>query len=176
MAVKDKGLQRLDYFLEHWHTKRRPSKKRQYISEDAFDFLSLIRRWEEIVGSHLARVTIPLKNRDKCLVVLSDHPVFSQQLSFMQNDLIKKIVSVFPELKGKIERITFQINEAFFREKQHQFSRILKKEPHHPQTLHPQSPEYKKYAKEAMELFKSIENEEMRDSMVSLYIQLHIIG
>ena len=176
MALKKAGtLKRLDYFLEHWNAKKRlRSSKRRYIAEDAFDFLSLTRRWEEIVGKNLARMTIPLKNQGKCLVILSNHPTFSQQLSFMQRELIDKIVSTFPELKGKIEKVSFQVNEAFFQEKQKQFAHILKKKPHHLQSFHPQSPEYKKYAKEAAEIFGSIENEEIRNSMISLYIQLHI--
>ena len=138
-------------------------------SEQAsFDFITLIDHWEEIVGERLAKHTIPLKNQRKKLTILTNHPAFSQQLSFMEDVLVKKIAKLLPEMASQIKGLTFQTNSSFFEQK-HKFSEKRKKgtEP----SIHKFSPVYKERSKEAELLFNEVEDDEMNDSLKSIFIQ-----
>ena len=42
-------------------------------TEDAFNFIELIKVWPDIVGHKIAEHTIPLKNTYQTLVILSNH-------------------------------------------------------------------------------------------------------
>ena len=150
----------------------RPSKKiyRSKVDQSGFDFLSLIDRWEEIVGERLIKMTIPLKNQNGTLVILTSHPAIGQQLSFMEVELKKRIAEVFPSLKGKIKGIRYQMNSAFFEKKVEESSK-RKITSSSPKIFHPYSPEYRQYKKEAEELFSDIEDLEVKKSLTSLYIQ-----
>ena len=150
----------------------RPLKKfyRGKVPQSGFDFLSLIDRWEEVVGIRLIKMTIPLKNQNGILVILTSHPAIGQQLSFMEEEIKKRIAEVFPNLKGKIKGIRYQMNSAFFEKK---FSEAKKrkvtKSDH--QAINPYSPEYRKLKKEAEDLFSDVEDLELKKSLTSLYIQ-----
>lgn len=148
-----------------------PSKKSySKVPQSGFDFLSLIDRWEEIVGERLIKMTIPLKHQYGNLVILTSHPAIGQQLSFMEEELKKRIVEVFPSLKGKIKSIRYQMNSSFF-EKKTEESQKRKETFNSPKIFHPYSPEFRKYKKEADELFADVEDEEVKKSLTSLYIQ-----
>ena len=140
----------------------------------SFDFLSLIRRWDLVVGKQSAQMTIPLKMKGKTLIVLTTHSIHSQNLSYMHEDIIKKIASIFPRLKGKINRMGFQNNESFFRIKKEEWALRLKgqKDSPPPHRLHPQSPEYKKLKREGEDMAKVLSDQKLRNLVVSLYIQL----
>lgn len=142
-------------------------------STEAFDFLYLVQKWPDITGEMLAKHTIPIKNSRGVLTILTDHSAFSHQLSFMQEILIGKIVAVFPDLKGKIKKITFQVNSAFFQEKKKfaQSTINTKEEVKQSAAFHPQSPLFKALKKEALEQFSSIEDQEIKESLISIYIQ-----
>lgn len=148
------------------------SAKKPGFGQDSFDFLKLIEKWPEIVGPKLAQETTPLKNRYKTLTVLTRQPAFSQQISFMEELLKKKITQVFPSLLGKIDRINFQCNPQAF---QDQIQRVEKmgvtpSKPSAP-VLHPFSPEYKQLKREADQLFSQVEDEQIKESLLNLYIQ-----
>ena len=96
-------------------SKKKSFKEPLYTSDEIFDFFELISHWEEIVGENLASHTIPLKNTRKELTVLSDHPIYSQQLSLMDQLIIKKIIKFFPQLNKQIKTIKFQTNTSFFK-------------------------------------------------------------
>jgi len=150
----------------------RPAKKfyRSKVDQSGFDFLHLIDRWEEIVGERLIKRTIPLKNQNGILVILTSHPAIGQQLSFMEEQVKKRIAEVFPNLKGKIKSIRYQMNSSFF-EKKVEESKKRKVTSSSPEIFHPYSPEYRQYKKEADEIFFDIEDEEVKKSLTSLYIQ-----
>lgn len=149
----------------------RPEKKPGF-PQDSFDFLKLVEKWPEIVGAKLAQETTPLKNRYKTLTVLTRHAAFSQQISFMEEILKKKIVQVFPSLTGKIDRINFQCNPQAFNDQVQRIEKmgIAPAKQERP-VLHPYSPEYKQLKREADELFASIEDEQMKSSLLNLYLQ-----
>ena len=150
----------------------KPSKKiyRAKYDQTGFDFLSLIDRWEEIVGERLIKRTIPLKNQNGVLVILTSHPAIGQQLSFMEDQLKKRVGEVFPNLKGKIKGIRYQMNSSFFEKKVEESSK-RKVSSSSPKIFHPYSPEYRKFKKEAEEIFADIEDVEVKKSLTSLYIQ-----
>jgi predicted nucleic acid-binding Zn ribbon protein len=47
--------------------------------------------WENIVGTLLASHSIPVKISESSLIVNTDHPVYSNELSLMSVDVIEKI-------------------------------------------------------------------------------------
>ncbi|TNF03675.1 MAG: DUF721 domain-containing protein [Deltaproteobacteria bacterium] len=146
--------------------------KRKY-AQDSFDFLTLIKEWGEIVGPRLAEHTIPLKNSRKVLTVLSDHSAFSSQLSFLEQVLIKKVTDRFPSLQGKITKIVFQTNPRHFRDQFKATEPLKRKTETVEQITHKFSPADQKLLKEAEQMFSHIEDDEMKKSLTSLFVQFH---
>ena len=138
---------------------------------ESFNFLALIEKWEEVVGPRLAEHTIPLKNRNKTLTILSNHPAYGQQLSFMEKQLIKKITDAFPPLNNKIDRIIFQTNSSFFEERKKMVPKAKKQVVESTHKYHKYSPELKKLEKEADSLLQEIDDAEIRESLKSIFIQ-----
>lgn len=153
------------------------AKSRGAKATDVFDFLSLVRIWPEIVGPKLSQHTLPVKNSRGVLTVLTDHPAYGQELSFLQTVLIKKIEARFPSLKNQIKRLLFQNDPTFFVTKTNMMAKLgagnkdQEKKQEMVAKLHPHSPQVKAARKEAEENFKHIEDEEAKKSLVSLYIQ-----
>jgi hypothetical protein len=143
---------------------------------ELFDFLSLIARWEEIVGPKLAKVTVPLKNQKKVLTILTNHSGYSQTLSMMEETLKAKILKVFPELQGKVNRLNFIVSTQHFEQERldllkrasaHKTEEVKTKKQNH---LHPQSPKYKALKEEAKREFAEFD-EDIQEKLISLYIQ-----
>jgi len=132
-----------------------------------FDFLDLIKKWSEIVGPKLAQVTSPLKIKQDSLFVITKHSSYSQELSF-SSELIKKAVfKHFPNLKPIIKKLAFQTQESYFEQKLAKETILAQQIP----KLHPQSPRYKLLKLEAERLFGDIEDEALKTSMISIFIQ-----
>tara|TARA_R110000868_G_scaffold42895_5_gene144704 strand:+ start:4914 stop:5468 length:555 start_codon:yes stop_codon:yes gene_type:complete len=146
-------------------------------AKDVFDFLHLVKVWPQIVGQKLAKHTLPVKNSRGVLTVLTDHPAYGQELSFLQTVLIKKIEAQFPSLKNQIKRLLFQNDPSFFSTKTAMMAKLgagNKEEEAKKETAtkyHPHSPEVRAAKKEAIENFSHIEDEEARASLISLYVQ-----
>lgn len=139
---------------------------------ESFDFISLIKAWKEIAGDKLSEHTIPLKNQNGTLIVLSNHSAFANELSFMELPLKKKIFAKFPALEKSILNIKFIVDSTHFDRQYSQFLAPTEKQKKVEQNkLHPHSPEFKKLKRDAEEFFKSIEDAEIRERMISLYIQ-----
>ena len=168
-------LKKLSQYIEFDGPAPRSTKKESGKSvqiSDSFDFLSLIKAWREIAGEKLSEHTIPLKNQNGTLIVLSNHSAFANELSFMELPLKKKIFSKFPNLEKSIKNIKFIVDSTHFSKQYLQFvaptEKIKKKNEN---ILHPYSPEFRKLKKEAEELFSDISDLEIKESMISLYIQ-----
>lgn len=136
---------------------------------DSFDFLALIRSWSEIAGAKLAEHTIPLKNQNGTLVILSNHSAIAAELSYMELALKKKIFAKFPALEQSILSIKFIVDTTHFQTQYQQHIAPLEKKK--TQGLHPFSPEFRKLKKEAEELFSDMTDLELKEKMISLYIQ-----
>ena len=145
-------------------------KSRQ--KSDIFDFFELINNWDQVVGERLIKHTVPLKLTNKSLVVLTDHPVYSQQLSFMEMQLIAKIEKHFPKIQGEIKKIYFKADNNHFKKAMENKVKKEKVKVEVENKWHPQSPEYKKASKDADNLLKDIDDQEIKDSLKSLYLQL----
>lgn len=137
-----------------------------------FDFLALIKKWPLIVGPKLAPVTSPLRIRNDSLFIITKHASFSHELSYLQEEIKKEIFKVLPELRPIIKKIVFQTQEGFFQER----AQAEAKNQAQIKTtkLHPQSPQYKMLKLEAEKLFNDLPDEEMKEIMISLYIQARV--
>jgi hypothetical protein len=143
-------------------------------TSEAFNFLSLIKEWPLIVGEKLAAKTVPLKNQRKTLVILSNHSAYSEQLSFMSDKIIEKINEHFPMLHGKIANIKYMTNPAHFKLQQEVATTLKDSDPKELSDLtHQFSPTDQALVKEAEVYFQDIEDEEVRKSLKSIFIQLH---
>ena len=143
--------------------------EKSYVHTDSFDFLKLIEAWPQIVGPQMAKHTIPLKIKNKSLYIVSDHPAFSSSMSFMDEAIKEKIFQAFPPLKSSIHKICYQVDNLLFTKNQK--PQIVKKNKTLNQ-LHPYSPEYRMLKKEAEELLSSIQNAELKEELVSIFIQI----
>ena len=163
----------------------RPTTRRPATADDVFDFFQLVAAWPQIVGPRVALQTLPLKNTGTALTILVGHPTYAQQLSFMEDSLRKKIVAIFPNLRRKIKRFFFQTNPRFFREEKQRQAHILAQTTaaapasfatsatHKPWILHPQSPEYQRLYTQAAQQLANIEDPELKQQLISIYIQTH---
>ena len=138
--------------------------------EEIFDFLKLIRDWDKIVGPRLAKITIPLSNHNKILIILTNHPAISQTLNFLEGEIKNNIFKEFPILRGKITQLIYQTNPSFFEKKMENKAKLVTNKP---PSLHKYSPIYQKLKREADELFFDFEDQELKATLISLYIQCH---
>jgi len=166
-------LKKLSQFIESkdagqssYHKEKTSNQKNV---QDSFDFLALIRAWKDIAGTKLSEHTIPLKNQNGTLIVLSNHSAFANELSFMELPLKKKIFEKFPGLEKQILSIKFIVDTTHFSKQYQQFITPVEKKK--AEVLHPHSPEFKKLKKEAEELFFDLDDKELKEKMISLYIQ-----
>lgn len=132
-----------------------------------FDFLELIKKWPEIVGVKLAAVTSPLKIKQDSLFVITKHSSYSEELNWSSEMIKKEVFKHFPNLKKIIKKLAFQTQESFFEQKKLEELKVAAET----SKLHPQSPRYKLLKLEADRLFSDIEDEELKASMISIYIQ-----
>lgn len=162
-------LKKLSQFFDSTNTHQNSLKKDKSYLHDSFDFLALIRAWREIAGAKLSEHTIPLKNQNGTLVILSNHSAFSNELSYMELPLKKKIIEKFPNLEKSLLSIKFIVDSTHFDQQYSQFITPMEKKK--AQILHPYSPEFRKLKKEAEEFFFNLEDVEIKEKMISLYIQ-----
>lgn len=161
------------------YDKSNKSQTRNLNASEVFDFLTLAKQWHEIVGQKLAIHTIPVKNSNGVLTVLTDHPVYGQELSFLHTPIIKKIEMKFPLLKGKVKRLNFQNDPVFFKVKVESLAKMTNKptietKEKEATRYHQHSPEYKAAKAEATEQFQNIDDLEAREAMISLYVQFKL--
>ncbi len=168
-------LKKLSQFIDFDSHSNQPTKrtgqKMQWVG-DSFDFLSLIKAWREIAGNKLSEHTIPLKNQNGTLIILSNHAAFANELSYMELPLKKKIFAKFPNVEKSIKSIKFIVDSTHFDIQYKQFIEPIEEmEKRKTSHLHPLSPQYRLLKKQAEEMFSSIEDEEMKAHLISLFIQ-----
>lgn len=157
------------YTSDQKRRESRRSKGHYTKSETTFDFIFLIKSWEDIVGPLLGKNSIPLKIKYKTLYICTKHAVFSQEMGFLSQEIIEKVQIKYPGLKGSIDKLKFLNNEKVFNFKDDHINKKneeIKKTP----KLHPFSPEYKKRVFKAQELFEGIEDEEVRTALKNFYL------
>lgn len=132
-----------------------------------FDFLDLVKKWPEIIGPALAQVTSPLKVKGDSLIIMSKHASYSQNISFLSEEIKEKIFVLFPQLKPVVKRLNFQTQESFFNQKAVQEEQKKAQIP----KLHPQDPKYKLLKIEAERLFADVADPELKEILTSIFIQ-----
>ncbi len=162
-------LKKLSHFIDSPNSGQFSVKKEKAHFNDSFDFLALIRAWKDIAGTKLSEHTIPLKNQNGTLVILSNHSAFAQELSYMELPLKRKIIEKFPNLEKSILSIKFIVDTTHFSAQYAQFITPIEKKKS--QVLHPFSPEFRKLKKEAEEIFSDLIDPEIKEQMISIYIQ-----
>ncbi len=170
-------LKKLSNFLNDGAEKTRDknfiSRKNSAIktNADVFDFLDLIKSWPSIVGPKMSEFTIPLRNQNGNLIILSNHSMFASEMKYMELPLKKKIFEVYPKLEAHIKTLTFIVDSTHF-EKQKEVASIQTEKNKEKVSLpHPYSPQGKTLQKEANELFIDVTDEEMKEALTSLYVQ-----
>jgi hypothetical protein len=144
-------------------------------SGEAFDFIKLIQKWSEVIGPGLAKHTIPLKNTRRSLTILTDHPAYSEQLKFMEVQLLAKIKEKFPSLEGSLRTLYFKTDSTYFQKQKRMAEERAGmdhvQEEKIEKAFHPYSPEFRKLRAQAEVEFKDIESDEVRERLTSIYIQ-----
>lgn len=151
---------------QYWRNKRK-NKGLYSRSDSTFDFLYLVKNWDKIVGKMLSENTIPLKVRNSSLIVMTKHSIFSQELSFMSQQIIDNIENLYPKFKGHIKSIKFS-HGKFSSE---QFNTVKKKidAPSKPKT-HKFDPKAQQKKLKAKEMFSDVEDEEIQAILERLYV------
>jgi hypothetical protein len=131
-----------------------------------FDFLELVKKWPEIIGPKLSSVTSPLKIKGDSLIIMSKHSSYSQNISFLSEEIKQKVFVLFPQLKPIIKKLNFLTQESFFnyQEKEEAKKTAVPK-------MHPQDPRYKILKQEAERLFSDVPDIELKTILISIYIQ-----
>lgn len=144
------------------------AKKGMYSKQDdCFDFIHLVQNWEKLVGNMLAQNTVPLKIKADCLIVITKHAIFSQELGFMTPIIIKKISEMFPKFNNQFSKIKFITSEKYFNTPV--TSTISQKKTN--SFTHTFSPNYQRRLVQAKQMFDEIEDEELKEMLISLYLQ-----
>ncbi len=92
----------------------------------------------------------------------------------MEETIKVKIVEHYPALRGKINSIKFQNNPRHFQEQVNSHaSRVKSKIDEDEVLIHKQSPRYKELERKAKEVFSDLEEDEIKDQIISIYIQKH---
>jgi hypothetical protein len=159
------------YTSDAKYRKKRQSQGQFSKLPHLFDFFSLHSDWEKLTGKMIAKNSIPLKIKNDVLLVLVKHSVFSTELSYMQDEIIKKIHRERPSLKKQFHKIKFITSPQTFSllEEQLKNQREKKQKIELP---HKFSPLYQSSLREAQEMFGEIEDQEIFDSFFKLYLQL----
>ena len=145
------------------------SSSTQGTTVSSFDFIELIRHWESIVGPAVYKHTRPLKLLKSKLVIVSNHPAFSHQLSFLKDDIIKKIRAQFPGLHS-IKDIHFETNAQMFLKQVEMVPATPKKTK---PSMHPLSPEYLEIKKQSEQIVaQNYGEEEFKEVLVEIYIDI----
>ncbi|MDD4974794.1 MAG: DUF721 domain-containing protein [Bacteriovorax sp.] len=162
-------LKKLSQFIDSPSSVQNSFKKDKAHLHESFDFLALIRAWKDIAGAKLSEHTIPLKNQNGTLVILSNHSAIASELSYQELLLKEKIFKNFPNLKKSIIKITFIVDSTHFSKQYEQYVGLAKKK--ETQIMHPHSPDFKRLKKEAEAFFSDVVDLEIKEKMISLYIQ-----
>ena len=144
---------------------------KQNPSNDTFDFLSLIQNWEKIIGAQLAKHTSPLRIQNKSLIILTRHSVYTQQLSYLSEEIRKKIFEFYPSLRRSVNKLQFFTSEKLFNDldkvpfSQEEISKVKTQK-------HKYSPHYQKQLQQAKQKYQDIElDDDLMELIISIDIQ-----
>jgi hypothetical protein len=138
---------------------------------DGLDFLALIKSWKDIAGAKLSEHSIPLKNQNGILVILSNHSLFASEMKFLEPIIKKKIFAIYPKFEKHIKTINFIVDSTHFASQVKKFSNLEVENKKKSSLPHPFSPEFKKLEKEANAFFENVQDLENKKMLISIYMQ-----
>jgi hypothetical protein len=161
--INFKGLNYKDLERYDSHDLKRENLHSFY---QTFDFLELVKKWPDIIGVKLSAVTSPLKIKGDSLIILSKHGSYSQNISFLSEEIKQKIFLLFPQLKPVIKKLNFQTQESFFNhiKVEEEKKAVVPK-------MHQQDPRYKLAKAEAERIFADVTDAELKEVLISIFIQ-----
>lgn len=182
------NVKKIGEIFENLLQEEKKAHKSSYQTEEKkeyWQFVSLIKHWEDIVGKKSSEHTIPSKLERGNLTIIADHPAYSSIVSFIEDAIKKKILELFPTLGAKIQKIVYITNQEFFIKEKEAKSILVKKnelfndgkkktqapKDKNSILIHQHSPLYKSLKQEAEENLKNIENNEIKHNLISIYIQ-----
>lgn len=77
------------------------------------DFLRLIEHWQQLLQGFIAENTLPYRVSGRDLYIATLHPTLAQELTFMERDILIKILKSFPEWTNKLGRLHFKYYPGF---------------------------------------------------------------
>lgn len=164
------------YKSDQYYRRKRGQRGIYAKAGNTFDFIHLVKSWEEIVGAMLAQNTMPLRIKNSQLYILTKHAVFSQELSFMDQLIIKKIETIFPSYIGKIKKIRFSTGNFSSDE----FNNIKSQRPGGTKQLevenltkkkdHPFDPKFRQKKLRAESMFSDIDDPEIKQLLVNIVL------
>ena len=156
------------YSTEQKYKDKRRSKGRYSRDKSTFDFLYLVKNWEQIVGKMLSENTIPLRIRGSSLIIMTRHSIFSQELGLISQVIIDKIEKMYPMFKGKVKNIKFSHGKYTADEFNSTKDKIknYKKE----KKAHKFDPRAQQKRIKARQMFEDVEDDEMREILESLFV------
>ena len=157
------------YTSDQAKRKRRENRGRITKKDGFFDFISLIRSWEEVVGKLMAQNTTPLKIKGTTLFITTKHPIFAQELGFLAPKIIEKIQDRFPQLCGKVTSIKFSHSKLSANDLRKE-TVVNKEVKPKLKKIHKFSPQYHEALFKAEELFKEIEDKELKEALIDFYL------
>ncbi len=155
------------YSTEQKRRKQRKNKGLYSRGDSTFDFIYLVKNWEKIVGKMLSENTIPLKVKSSSLIIMTKHSIFSQELGFMSQQIISRIEELYPKFKGHIKNIKFS-HGKFSTEEFNQTKQLAR--PKKEVKGHRFNPKLQQKKIEAKDMFKEVEDQEIRELLETLYI------
>ena len=167
--LSNKGNKEELYVSDQKKRKWRSNKGLYTKNKGTFDFIHLIKQWDQIVGKMMADNTIPLKIYKSSLIISAKHPIFAQELGFLAPMIIEKIHASFPELKSKVSKIKFSNSKNSSSQFLKQ-NKTFKPQKETKQKLHPYSPEYQALKLKANKLFEEIEDNEVKEMLTNFLI------
>ena len=155
-----------------------PKYKRPNIDKkkNEFEFVDLHFNWKKIVGDKLGALTRPQKIQRDTLIIMTKHSQYAHHLINMEEQVKERIFACYPSLRGKVRKLRFQQNEAFFEEKKFESTNMTSERQYLEKTqkFHPMSPNFKKLKQAALSEFSNVEDDDVKSSLVKLFIQKKI--
>lgn len=167
MSLKSLG----DLIDKYCDTKYERNFPQKSSNNEVFDFIKLIRKWDIIVGEHLAKSTSPLKIQNMTLVIITKHSAFAQQLKFMETEILKKVFANYPILEKSIKKISFKATQHFHEIQKDNLQKASVKEEVFNEKKHRFNPEFKKLEEQASKEVSHIEDPEAQKLLKDLIVQ-----
>lgn len=149
------------------HRERRWQKS--FYDKESIAFLALVRNWPDIIGEKLAGHTQIQKLTHQTLTISVSHSAYAQQLSFLHDQIISKIIQRYPALSHSLTNLKF-------------INRPIQKISHEPKESSPLAShqqnfknkfnkEYQKQIKDIQEELKDLKDDDIKDLIASIIYQ-----